>query len=117
MNSDGVVSKVGKTVIIGSQMYPLGTTEAFPKLADNSAHSYMECSNKGSCDRTSGVCVCYEGYEGSACQRSTCPSSAAGVCSGNGLCRTAEQIADLYGNNVYLLWDKKSAMGCVCDAG
>jgi hypothetical protein len=34
------------------------------------AHYYQECSNKGVCDRGTGVCQCYDGYTGSSCQRS-----------------------------------------------
>ena len=35
----------------------------------NDLHPWTECSNKGSCDRKSGTCKCYSGYEGVACQR------------------------------------------------
>lgn len=28
----------------------------------------VECSNRGACDRTSGLCSCFEGYYGSACR-------------------------------------------------
>lgn len=34
------------------------------------AHSPVECSNAGTCDRNSGLCKCYTGYTGNACQRS-----------------------------------------------
>jgi hypothetical protein len=40
---------------------------------NNTAHRNAECSNAGSCDRKTGNCVCYPGYEGRACDRSTCP--------------------------------------------
>jgi hypothetical protein len=36
------------------------------------AHFYAECSGKGLCDRAAGVCKCFDGYEGGACQRSEC---------------------------------------------
>lgn len=34
----------------------------------------MECSNKGICDRISGSCQCFPGYDGSSCQRASCPT-------------------------------------------
>jgi hypothetical protein len=37
-------------------------------LIENAAHYYMECSNKGMCDRDSGLCECFGGYDGSSCQ-------------------------------------------------
>jgi len=94
--------------------YKNGVIENYPTGgADNSAHAYMECSNKGICDRKSGECECFEGYDGSACQRASCPED----CSGHGTCETIAEIASDDFNNVYTLWDKDSTMGCACDAG
>ena len=33
------------------------------------AHGLAECSNAGLCDRGSGRCRCFVGYDGEACQR------------------------------------------------
>ena len=37
------------------------------------AHVIAECSNRGHCDRTTGVCVCMQGFSGLGCQRSKLP--------------------------------------------
>jgi len=96
------------------------------------AHFQMECSGKGVCDRALGVCKCYDGYTGGACQRTTCPND----CSGNGLCRTVSEIA-LHAYNKhftgseagknsysgisvpyeYRLWDSDHNSACACDVG
>ena len=70
-----------------------GAWESWPGYANpkyDEAHFYMECSNKGLCDRKSGSCKCFPGYEGKACTRATCPGG--GTCSGHGVC---EDIASL----------------------
>lgn len=71
-------------------------------------HFYRECSNTGSCDRATGTCECYPGYEGAACNRQVCPDD----CSGHGQCVSAE-----YSNSGYLAWDKTHTQKCVCDPG
>ena len=118
--SGGSLTGPGSSVISGSMVYPYGTTEQFPDMADasgttllNSAHYYMECSNKGMCNRQDGVCECFEGYEGSACQRASCPND----CSNHGVCKSIFQIAEADNSNTYELWDKYSTMGCYCDPG
>jgi hypothetical protein len=109
-----------ETVVVGSTVYPYGTTEQFPAMEtaegttlDQTAHYYMECSNKGICDRKSGECECFDGYEGSACQRASCPND----CSGHGTCETIQELAEDEFDNIYALWDKDITLGCKCDPG
>ena len=67
---------------------PAGTWETWAgdyNDGKDEGHFYMECSNRGMCDRKSGQCDCFEGYEGSGCQRVSCTQG--GVeCSGRGAC-------------------------------
>ena len=55
------------------------------------AHAIAECSNAGLCDRSTGRCRCFVGYEGEACQRSACPGSPA--CSNQGKCMSLKNMA------------------------
>lgn len=140
-SSTGTLSGPQYPVIMGSTVYPFGTTEQYPDAADQEGHFYMECSNKGLCNRDEGLCECFPGYEGSACQRASCPND----CSGHGTCETIKELAedredgdlskgayamngyasdhagigDLsgIGDITYELWDKTLTMGCKCDPG
>lgn len=68
---------------------------------EDTAHYYMECSNKGLCDRTTATCTCFVGYEGTSCQRASCPND----CSGHGVCKTNRELAMGDYGNIYELWD------------
>jgi len=123
LNMDGVISGPDIILVENSFAYPFGTTEQFPRMQDtdltedqNSAHYYMECSNKGTCNRKTGECDCFDGYDGAACQRASCPGYPKS-CSGHGVCKTIKQLAAADYDNIYELWDKDSTMGCECDAG
>lgn len=109
-----------ETSLIGSIVWPMGTQEKYPNFTDsrggevpNMAHDYRECSNKGMCNFQSGLCECFPGYDGTACQRASCPDD----CSGHGTCRTIKDLAYYESETTYALWDAEVSMGCHCDPG
>ena len=79
----------------------------------NEAHYDVECSNKGMCDRKSGECMCFDNYEGIACERTVCPND----CSGRGICYTQKQLAVEALHQYEKAWDAMKHVGCVCDLG
>lgn len=122
--SSGKLTSPDVLVINNNDVYPHGTTEQYPSMKDsdqnvqtNTAHWYRECSNKGLCDRGTGVCTCFEGYEGSNCQRASCPTTNGNVCSGHGVCKDIKTLANDDNTNLYNLWDEYVTMGCQCDKG
>jgi len=103
-----------------------------PVEENNKAHdTHTECSNKGICNRETGMCACHSGFEGEACQRLSCPKDADGnTCSNHGKCLTMKQLAEYATNNgdatdwTYGFtpndpqrWDYQNVMGCFCDVG
>jgi len=81
--------------------------------AENSAHLTAECSAKGACDRKTGECKCFDGYDGKACERTVCP----GNCNGRGRCITQMQLAYEASKTYSTPWDSVKHVGCVCDMG
>ena len=82
--------------------------------ADSSSmHPQAECSNKGKCNRRSGLCECFLGYDGIACQRMSCPQN----CNDRGVCYPERILADKAGRNYTLPWDAMKSVGCLCDSG
>lgn len=85
----------------------------------NSAHQDIECSGRGLCDRGTGRCTCFNGYEGEACQRTSCPNK----CSGHGTCQSLTRFVKDTGVVTYNplasggAYDGTKEFGCLCDAG
>jgi len=94
-----------------------GVWETWPGDAKTKeGHFDMECSNAGLCDVTSGLCTCFDGFEGSACQRATCPGG--NNCNGHGTCMNINQaLSDAGSAYTYDLWDANMIRACVCDSG
>ena len=92
--------------------------------AANTAHALVECSNAGLCDRSTGTCACFAGFEGDACQRTQCPNA----CSGHGQCVPLKQAAKMThavppstvshytGYEDTTQWDSEKIYTCVCDS-
>merc|ERR1719230_1156531 len=80
----------------------------------------MECSNRGLCNRGTGVCSCEDDrFEGAACERKSCASDCLTV----GRCLSMEYFAsqkDSGSGDVFTyedIWDAEMMYGCVCDDG
>lgn len=124
LDASGTITGPNVIVTKNSQLYPRGVAEQYPNMVDsngtalpNTAHAYSECSGKGYCNRKTGTCSCFVGYEGSACQRNSCPVLNVATCNGHGVCSSAATIAHNDNENIYELWDANIYHGCLCDPG
>lgn len=107
----------GLSWITGSETDLLNSaTPAYPE----GKHAYTECSSKGICNRATGVCQCFNGYEGKGCRRSQCPN----LCSGHGMCvLDADLKTTTHGTvedtNVATTqyWNSRKTQQCICDGG
>jgi len=126
-NKNGVCNTVGNCLCFvgytGSdcslRTCPNGTLLADIPYNYDKAHQVAECSGRGECIRSTGLCSCNPGYSGLNCGKSECPNG----CNGNGKCmslRTAASQYDGYNLNHttnYDLWDADLIYGCVCLPG
>lgn len=114
-NKDYTFDKNLASAQLATQRSPGGDWESWPYYAKSGeGHFLMECSNRGLCSRDTGECQCFEGYTGSACQRSSCPSG----CSGHGSCESITEMKVVQGTGkAYDLWDKDMQRTCLCDSG
>jgi hypothetical protein len=106
---------------------PSGKSWFMEPDSNNVVHRVQaECSDKGTCNRFSGVCLCQAGFSGAACDRIMCPRD----CSNNGKCLpmsalatyatlNGEKIGITYGLNAlnHETWDHDQIYGCHCDKG
>ncbi|KDO28907.1 hypothetical protein SPRG_05778 [Saprolegnia parasitica CBS 223.65] len=81
--------------------------------ANEAAHQLVECSNRGLCDYASGVCQCFPGFEGKACERMSCPND----CNHHGVCLSIKSIVAAGGGTYTTAWDAEKSYGCLCDQG
>jgi len=109
------------------KMCPLGISWFSAPTTADVAHGYMECSNNGICQKSTGTCACRPGFEGVACDKVSCPVASAAVCSGHGSCHTISQLAGMatglndwsesitYGASATAAtWDASLIQGCHC---
>jgi hypothetical protein len=75
--------------------------------ATDEGHFYMECSNAGLCDRSTGVCECFDGWTGAACTRQACPND----CSGHGTCQSVDELRTQAPTKV---WNKNTQKVVTC---
>jgi hypothetical protein len=112
------------------QSCPFGLAWVDYATGNDIAHNPAECSNMGACDRSSGVCECRTGWDGTACDRLRCPSQ----CNLRGKCLSLLYYAqtkdpgldmDVFPgppdeiNKVYTYttnWDTEKIYGCSCDS-
>lgn len=114
-----------KSADCSQRVCPAGKAWVDVPTSASTAHFEAECSNQGLCDRSTGLCRCFSGFSGDACQRSACPND----CSGHGKCVSISQMASEtnavpVGDNLQTYggdesgttWDENKIYGCVCDS-
>lgn len=100
-------------VLANNQIYWVETN-------DNTLHQMTQCSGRGACNQATGRCECFVGYNGEACQRTSCPND----CSGHGVCQDQRRFAadasksyEDTATGILGPYDANKQMGCLCDLG
>lgn len=79
---------------------------------------HKECAGQGNCNRQTGLCECYPGFEGTACQRTSCPND----CSNHGVCTSVQYVDVAHSDKFYINYyndpkeDADFSFVCVCDS-
>jgi len=102
----------------------------YPRGNEEAHLTQVQCSNKGLCDVTTGMCDCESGYFGEACEYMSCPGTTAFPCTGHGQCKSQLEMAPFAKNNGVLTgvtygtdpnnpltWDGTRIHSCLCDSG
>ncbi|KAG6620174.1 uncharacterized protein IUM83_05654 [Phytophthora cinnamomi] len=98
---------------------PMGPAWNDLAIGTDRAHQLVVCSNRGTCDYTTGVCTCDVGFSGLACNRMSCPND----CGKHGECRSMKLNAQRKDKGlpppvIYdSVWDSDMVHGCVCEDG
>ena len=107
--------------------------EKDPKIG---MHREIECSNNGQCNRDNGLCKCFPGFLGEACERSECPRPGGDpsqpICSDRGVCKKMSRLVrdlralplsssistqyETFYMNQTKSWDADLFHACVCDS-
>ena len=115
---------------------PFGNAWAtLPTSTNDGAHQESECSNMGICDTHTGMCKCFDGFRGLACEYMSCPVTGDDklTCSGHGSCMSMKHIAKKSNalplsdasytynsggepSSSTITWDQDRIFGCVCDS-
>eukprot|EP01035_Chromulina_nebulosa_P021371 gene21371-27688_t len=112
-----VVRFIPPLIVTEDEVCPKGIAWVGLSSADDEVHTLVECSNMGICDYSTGLCQCREGFEGTACERLSCPND----CNNVGECQSLyyyAQTKDPGSGTIYSytdIWDYSKIYGCNCD--
>ncbi|GMH97852.1 hypothetical protein TrVE_jg3183 [Triparma verrucosa] len=74
---------------------PVGYAWGTLPTSSDMGHPLKECSGSGKCNRAQGVCICFEGFSGTKCERRDCPIVNSEVCAGHGTCLSIRQLSSM----------------------
>lgn len=80
-------------------------------------HTVQECSGSGTCDRFTGECICFKGFNGAACNVIGCPNN----CNSKGYCAPMTAVNEKSSRSTDAFasaeWARSKIYQCVCDHG